>query len=241
VYAFAASDSFAMDLYSSPLSCSLAVHIAMREAGITPTLHRVDRKTKRLADGTDFRTISPLAIVLVIRLPDGRILTESVAVLQYLADQVPDRHLAPPWGSPERYRLIEWLNFITTELHKKHLWMIFGSKTTPEMKQWSRELAPPALEHVARHLAQREVLVGNDFTVADAYMFWALFVAPHGGLSLNPYPALKAYVERIRNRPAVAAALAIEGPLYAEEAAAGNAPVPVGAAAAAGGNPQPAL
>jgi len=230
-----------MDLYISPMSCSLAVHIAALEAGIAPKLHRVDRKTKRLDDGTDYRTIAPKAVVPVISLPDGGILTESVAILQFIADQVPERGLAPAWGTHERYRLIEWLNFVTSELHKKHVWMVFSSKTTQEMKQWTRELAPATLEHVAKHLADREYLVGDRFTVADAYMFWALFVAPHGGLSLNPYPVLKAYVERIRNRPAVAAALAVEGPLYAQEAAAGSAPVAAPAAMAAGGKPQPTL
>jgi len=227
-----------MDLFISPLSCSFAVHIAALEAGLAPSIRRVDRKTKRLDDGTDYHTISPKALVPAITLPDGGILTESSAVLQYTADQAPERGLAPAWGTPERYRLIEWLNFVTSELHKKHVWMVFSSKTTPEMKQWTRELAPATFEHVARHLADREFLVGDRFSVADAYMFWALFVAPHGGLSLNPYPVLKAYVERIRHRPAVVAALAVEAPLYAQDAAAGTVPAP---AASAGGNPQPAL
>ena len=240
MYAFAASDGFAMDLYISPLSCSFAVHIATLEAGLQPRIRRVDRKTKRLDDGTDYHTISPKALVPAITLPDGGILTESSAVLQYIADQAPERQLAPAWGTVERYRLIEWLNFVTTELHKKLVWPVFSTKTTPEMKQWTRELAPATFEPVARHLADREFLVGDRFTVADAYLFWALFVGPHGGLSLNPYPALKAYVERIRSRPTVVAVLAIEGPLYAQEAAAGTVPAPA-PVASAGGNPQPAL
>jgi glutathione S-transferase len=215
---------FRMDLYISPMSCSLAAHIACLEAGLAPTIHRVDRKTKRLDDGRDFRAISPQAIVPVISLPDGGVLTESAAILQYIADQAPDAQLAPPPGSPERYRLCEWLNFTTSEVHKKHIWMVFSSKTTPEMKAWGRETAPAMLAHVAKHLENRDYLLGSRFTVADAYMFWALFVAPHGGISLNPYPALKAYVERIHARPSVVAALAFEGPLYAREAAAGGAP-----------------
>lgn len=102
--------------------------------------------------------------------------------------------------------------------------MVFSSKTTPEMKAWGRDTAGPMLEHVARHLEGRDYLLGSQFTVADAYMFWALFVAPHGGISLDRYPALKAYVARIRARPTVEAALAFEGPLFARESAAGNAP-----------------
>jgi glutathione S-transferase len=213
-----------MDLYLLPMSCSFAAHVACLEAGLAPNLLRVDRKTKRLDDGREFAAIAPQGAVPVVSLPDGGVLTESVAVLQYIADQAPDRQLAPAWGTPERYRLIEWLNFTTSELHKKHLWMIFSSKTTDEMKAFARATVTPVLDHVARHLASREYLVGDRFTVADAYMFWALFVAPHGGISLDAHPALRAYVERIRARPTVAAALAYEGPLFARESAASNAP-----------------
>jgi glutathione S-transferase len=213
-----------MDLYISPLSCSFAVHVALLEAGIPVTLHRVDRATKRLADGRDYRAIAPQAIVPAIGLPDGSVLTETAAVLQYVADRVPDKRLAPPWGSTERYRLIEWLNFTTTELHKKHLWTVFSSKTPPALKDFARATAAPALGHVAARLEGRSFLLGDDFSVADAYLFWALFVAPHGGIALSEWPALGAYVERIQRRPSVVEALAIEGPLYAKEAAAGTAP-----------------
>jgi glutathione S-transferase len=213
-----------MDLYLSPLSCSLAAHIACLEAGLAHTLHRVDRKTKRLDDGRDFTAISPQAIVPVVSLPDGGVLTESAAVLQYIADRAPARQLAPAWGTPERYHLIEWLNFTTSELHKKHIWMIFSSKTSEEMKAWGRATAGPVLDHIARRLTSHDYLVGERFTVADAYMFWALFVAPHGGLSLDGHQPLRSYVERIRNRPSAVAALAHEGPLYARETAGGGAP-----------------
>jgi glutathione S-transferase len=209
-----------MDLYISPLSCSLTAHIAFLEAGLPVTLHRVDRKTKLLDDGRDFRTIAPQAVVPVVALPEGGVLTESVAVLQYIADRVPDTNLAPRWGTSDRYRLLEWLNFVTTELHKKHLWPIFSSKTTPELKAWSRANATPALEHVARHLADRTYLVGEQFTVADIYMFWALLIFPHGGVPLEAYPALRTYVARIQDRPAVKQALAIEYPMYQREQAA---------------------
>lgn len=208
-----------MDLYISPMSCSFTVHVACLEAGLAPRLHRVDRRTKLLEDGRDYRQISPLGIVPVISLPDGSTLSESVAVLQYIADQAPEKKLAPPAGTLERYRLIEWLNFITTEVHKKLLWNVFSSKTTPELKAWAREIAPPTIAHVARAVETRDFLVGDHFTVADIYMFWALLVAPHGGITVEQ-PRLKAYVENIQARPSVQAALAHDYPLYLKEKAA---------------------
>lgn len=207
-----------MKLYISPMSCSLTAHIAALETGLAVELVRVDRKTKRLDDGSDFREIAPKAVVPVLALPDGDMLTESVAILQWIADQAPDAGLAPAWGTPERYRLIEWLNFVTTELHKKHAWTIFSSKTTPELKAWSREHAGATLEHVERHLATRSYLVADRYTVADIYLAWTLLVLPHGGVSLDAYPALRAYVARIQERPAVQRALAIELPMYRREA-----------------------
>ncbi len=220
-----------MDLYISPMSCSLAAHIACLEAGLTPTIHRVDRKTKLLDDGRDYRTIAPQGNVPVLGLADAGFLAESVAVLQYIADRAPESQLAPPPGTLERYRLQEWLNFITTELHKKLLWMVFSSKTPPELKVWARANATATLEHVARRLADHEYLVGDRFTVADTYLFWGLLIAPHGGISLDAFPALVAYVARIQQRPSVQAALAHDYPLYAKEAAAnGVTPRPVTAA-----------
>src|SRR5574337_1306348 len=180
----------AMDLYISPLSGSLAVHIAALEAGLQPRIYRVDRKTKQLDDGRDFRAISPLGIVPVISLPDGGVLTESVAILQYIADQVPEKRLAPPAGTLERYRLQERLNFTTSELHKRHIWPVFSGSVTPEMKLWSRANVGPRLEHVARHLESRDYVLER-FSVADCYLFWTLFVAPHGGISLDAYQPLR--------------------------------------------------
>jgi glutathione S-transferase len=213
-----------MDLYISPFSCSFAVHVACLEAGIDVALHRVDRASKRLDDGSDYRAIAPQAIVPAIRLPDGSILTEMAAVMQYIADRVPEKHLAPAWGTPDRYRLAEWLHFVGTEIHKKHLWSVFSSKTPPEVKDFARKSASPPLAHAAAHLEGREYLVGDYFTVADIYLFWALTVAPHGGIALDEWPALAAYADRIKSRPSVVAAFAVESPLYAREAAAGTAP-----------------
>lgn len=214
-----------MELFFLPMSCSLAAHIACLEAGLTPTLRRVTRDTKLLDDGSAFAALAPKVHVPAIRTADGWVLTESSAVLQYIADQAPDRQLAPPAGTRERYQLAEWLNFISTEIHKKLLFMIFSSKTSPENKDWARTQAPPALEFLDHHLTGREFLLGERFTVPDAYLFWTLFVAPFGKLSLDPYPALRAYVARIRARPTVAAALAHDVPLFQAESAANAATV----------------
>ena len=212
-----------MDIYISPMSCSFAIHIACIEAGLSPDLHRVDRKTKLLSDGRDYRSIAPQGTVPVISLPDGSLLSESVAVLQYIADLAPATGLAPPAGTIERYRLYEWLNFVTTELHKKLLWSVFSSKTTPELKAWARANAAATLDHIARHLANHDYLVGGRFTVADAYLFWGLLVAPHGGISLDAHPVLSRYVARNQQRASVQAALAHDYPLYTKETAAENA------------------
>ncbi len=214
-----------MDLYFSPLSGSFAVHAACLEAGLVPNLIHVDRKTRRLPDGRDYRQLAPQAIVPAIGLPDGGVLTELTAILPYIADQAPERGLAPPPASAERYRLIEWLAFVATELHKRHLVPVFGSNVPADAAAWSRANVAPVFEYIARQLGHADYVLGDRVTVADLYLWWALFVAPHAGLSLNPFPSLKAYVERIRSRPSITAALAIEVPLYTAAVAAGAAPV----------------
>ncbi|MEP6863118.1 MAG: glutathione binding-like protein [Deltaproteobacteria bacterium] len=213
-----------MDLYFAPLAGSFAAHVACLEAGITPVLHLVDRKTKLLPDGRDYRQIVPHALVPAIGLPDGGVLTELCAVLAYIADLAPDKHLAPPAHSAERYRFLESLAFIATELHKKHLVPVFGTNVAAGADAWSRANVDAMFAHVARRLDHHDYLM-DSFTVADCYLFWVLFVAPHGGLSLDAHPSLKAYAERIRARQSVTTALAIEVPLYTAAAAAGTAPV----------------
>jgi len=214
-----------MELFILPMSCSFAAHVACLEAGVTPTLRRVARDSKLLDDGTAYATLAPKTHVPAIRTDDGWVLTESSAVLQYIADLAPDKGLAPPAGSRERYQLMEWLNFVATEVHKKHVWPIFSSKTSPEHKDWARSNAAPMLDHLERHLTGRAYLLGDRFTVPDAYLFWALFILPHGKLSLQPYPALRAYVDRIRVRPSITAALAYEVPLFQAESAANAATI----------------
>lgn len=208
-----------MDLYISPLSCSLAAHVACLEAGLPVTLRRVDRATKRLDDGADYLALAPLGNVPRLVAPDGAVLTEVSAVLQWIADQAPDRRLAPAWGTRERYELVAWLSLVATELHKKHLWMIFTGGTPEPVKAWARASATSTLGFVAAHLDAREFVVGDAFTVADAYLFWALLVAPHGGIALDAWPALSRYVKRMQRRDAVRAALALEVPMFGLERA----------------------
>lgn len=206
-----------MDLYISPLSCSFAAHVACLEAELPITLRRVDRTTKRLDDGSDYRAIAALGIVPTLALDDGSLLSEMAAVLQWVADRAPAKHLAPPWGSRERYELVSFIHFISTEIHKKHLWMIFSSKTPQTVKDWAKSDPTAPLERVAAHLAGREFLVGDTFSVADAYLFWALLVAPHGGIALDAWPVLGSYAARLRERASVKTALAIELPMFTRE------------------------
>lgn len=220
-----------MDLYISPLSCSFAAHLACLEAGLPVTLRRVDRATKRLDDGADYRAIAPLANVPALAIGDGVILTEMGAVLPWIADRAPESLLAPRWGSPERYELAAWLHLVSTEIHKKHLWMIFSAKTPEAVKAWARSDASAPLALVAKRLEDRPYLMGEAFTVADAYLFWALLVLPFGGVPIAAWPSLEAYVERVRARPCTKAALAIEFPMFQKEQAA--------VAAAAGGATSP--
>lgn len=200
-----------MKLYCIPMTCSFAVHVALREAGITPALTWVDRPTKKLEDGSDFKAISPLGLVPVVQLSDGSFLNEVVAVLTHVS-------------GTQDLRQLQWLGFVATEVHKKLLASVFGSTSTDAVKEWARASAPPVLEVLEAHLESRDWLLGDAFSVADAYLGWALFSAPYGGISLNPYPSLKGYVERYRGRDSVKAAFAIEGPRFTDEQARGAGP-----------------
>ena len=205
-----------MDLFFSPLAGLFAAHLACLEAGVPVTLQYVDSRAKRLADGTDYRTVAPQGIVPALRLDGGRVLTESVAVLLHVAEHATT-------GAPDaraRLGLVEWLAFVATELHKKQLFFAFHEAAPAEAKRWLAGQAAPAFAHVARRLADRAFVMGDAFSVADAYTFWVLLVAPYGGLSLDAWPVLGAYVERLRERPTVKQALAFELPLFQQEKAA---------------------
>lgn len=214
-----------MDLYYSPLACSLTARIVALEAELPLTFHQVELFTKRFtesAEGADaaeagYLSVAPLGLVPALRLPDGSLLTEVAAVLQYLADQRPELGLAPPPGSLERYRVVEWLSYTSAELHKRILWVLYNPAPPAEAKAFVRTLAPRVFDHLERHLQARTYLVGERFTIADAYLLWALQLAriaeldPRGG-EPAARPALAGYLDRLRERPSVKAAFELETP-----------------------------
>jgi glutathione S-transferase len=199
-----------MKLYYSAGGCSLSPHIVMREAGIPVQLVKVDLQSKKTEDGTDFKTINSKGYVPTLELPDGQRLTEGPAIVQYLADQVPARGLAPACGTIERYRLQEWLNFISTELHKQFS-PLFDPAIEGSQRARQVEKIGGRFDWVTRQLGSREYLMGGTFTVADAYFYTMLAWCRHVGIDLLKWPLLTAYKARVEQRPQVREALRAEG------------------------------
>jgi len=199
-----------MKLYYAPAACSLASHIALLEAGLKFTAEKVDLRQKKLSDGSDFCQINPQGYVPALQLKNGEILTEGPAILQYIADQAPASNLAPANGSFARYKLQSWLNFIATELHKNFT-PLFDPTAAEVTKDAARQKLGQRLDQLDQQLAALQHLVGDYFTIADAYLFtvagWARFVH----VDLTPYPNLLRFMARCHQRPAVQAALAAEG------------------------------
>lgn len=198
-----------MKLYYVPGTCSLAPHIVAREAGIDIDLVPVDIATKRLPDGQDYRSFNPKGAVPALELSNGDVLTEGPAIVQFLADVFPEAGLAPANGTLERYRLQEWLNWISTELHKGFgpLWL----KDTPQAAQAAaRAGLATKFGFLDRHLATSDYLLPR-FSVADAYAFAVLGWAKFFEIDLARWPHVAAYVERLAARPGVKAALVAEG------------------------------
>ena len=199
-----------MKLYYSPGACSLSPHIVLREAGLAFQPVLASTKTKKLADGTDFNTINPKGYVPVLELDDGQRLTEGPAIVQYIADQVPEKKLAPAFGTMERYRLIEWLGFINSEVHKG-----FSPLFNPSMPEEAKALAKTRLidrlTWVDSQLAGRDYLMGDTFTVADAYLFVCSSWGKYVGVDLSGLKNLGAFAARVAARPAVQEALKAEG------------------------------
>ncbi|MEW5863019.1 MAG: glutathione transferase GstA [Pseudomonadota bacterium] len=199
-----------MKLYYSPGACSLSPHIVAREAGIPVELQTVDLKTKRLADGGDYLRVNGKGYVPALELDDGTVLTEGPVIVQYLADSKPESGLAPKQGTMERYRLQEWLNFITSELHKG-FGNFFNPALTPEWRKGVTDRLDVRCEWLARQLDGRAYLMGERFSVADAYLFTVLNWAPVAKYDLGRWPALTAYHRRVQERPKVQEALRAEG------------------------------
>jgi glutathione S-transferase len=197
-----------MKLYSIPGTCSMASNIALHEAGIPFDLVKVDKRTKRAADGTDFLTVNPKGYVPALQLDNGQVLTENTTVLQYIADLKPTSELAPPTGTFERYRLQEWLSFINSEVHKSFS-PLFYSEATEDMKTYARNNLAKRLAYVEKALGDKDYLLGKQFTVADAYLFTVLGWASH--VSVDIGPRLKTYTDGIRARPHVIEAMTADG------------------------------
>jgi glutathione S-transferase len=199
-----------MKLYYSPGACSLSPHIVLKESGLSFEAIAAPTKTHQLADGTDYYTINPLGYVPLLVLDNGTQLREGPAIVQYLADQVPDKKLAPSNGTFERYKLQEWLTFIGTELHKG-----FSPLFTPGMPEEAKTMAKTRLnlrlQWVDGELAKTNYLMGDTFTVADAYLFTVSNWTSHVGIDLTPFTNLLAFRARVGARPAVIAAMMAEG------------------------------
>lgn len=199
-----------MKLYYSPGACSLSPHIALHEAGLAFTPVLASTKSHKLQDGTDFYTINPLGYVPVLELDDGTRLREGPVIVQYIADQAPLKMLAPQNGSLQRYRLQEWLNFISTEIHKGFT-PLFKPNTPDDYKPIARDNLLQRLTWVDSQLADKQYLMGDHFTVADAYLFTVSNWTAPTKLDISGLSNLAAYRERVAARPAVQAAMKAEG------------------------------
>jgi glutathione S-transferase len=199
-----------MKLYYSPGACSLSPHIALREAGLPFDAVLASTKTHKLADGTDFYTLNPKGYVPLLELDNGERLSEGPAIVQYIADLAPESGLAPPAGTMARYRLIEWLNFITSELHKGFS-PLFNPAMPEEGKALYRTKLQDRFRWVDSQLEGRDYLLGDSFTVADGYLFTVAGWGHLVGVDLSTYTRLGAFLARVRARPAVQAALRAEG------------------------------
>ena len=208
-----------MDLYFSPLACSMATRIALYEAGAEANYLEVDPRTKVIQnDGADFRQVNPLGLVPTLRTDDGQVLTENAAILQYVADRFPEARISTGPGF-ERSLLHQWLCFIGTELHKGLFSTMLDRKAPAEVKAYILGKSLPRLDYLDNHLKGREFLLDH-FTVADAYLVTAInwsLATPQ--IELTKWPAVKAYYERLRARASVARAIAEELELYKAEVA----------------------
>ncbi len=198
-----------MKLYFSPGACSLSPHIVLRELGLPFDLVKVDLAAKKTSDGDDFKAINPKGYVPVIRTDDGHVLTEGPAMVQYLADRKPEAKLAPANGTFARYQLQEWLNFVSTEIHKTFS-PLFNSAMPDAAKEIYVAKLKQRFAELNAVLAKQDFLMGAHFSVADAYLYTVLRWSAHFKIDLNAWPALAKYFARVDARPAVKVALDAE-------------------------------
>jgi len=198
-----------MRLYIMPGACSLASNIALREAGVPFDLVKVSHRNHQTSDGSDFNQINTKGYVPALQLDNGELLTENAALLAYIGDLKPEAKLAPAVGTMERYRLTEWLAYINSEVHKAFS-PLFMPNATEDMKQYARGNLAKRVGWLSQALGSKPYLLGDQFSVADAYLFTVLSWSPHVGFDLSPWPNLQAFQERVAARPHVVEALAAE-------------------------------
>ena len=198
-----------MKLYYSPGACSLSPHIALLEAGLPYDLVKVDLRAKKLENGEDYLQINPKGHVPALLLDNGEMLTEGPVIVQAIADKAAAKNLAPAAGSPERYRLQEWLNFITTELHKNFS-PLFQPVIPDDVKTFFRDRIMGKFRYADSKLAGQDYLMGKQFSVADGYLFVMLKWAERTGMDLSALKNLMAFKDRVAARPNVQAALTME-------------------------------
>jgi glutathione S-transferase len=202
-----------MKLYCMPAACSLAPHIAFREAGLPFDLELVNG-SKKTKGGEDYLTINPKGAVPAVKLDDGQVLTEAAVIQQYIADKAPGKKLAPAAGTVERYRLQEWLNYIASELHKG-IGQLFNPAMPADYKEAVKKgLTSKQFAYIDKALAGRNYLMG-DFTVADGYLFTVLNWTNFHNIELSAFPNITAFMTRVAARPAVQEAMKVEGLLKA--------------------------
>lgn len=199
-----------MKLYYTPGACSLAPHIILLETGLPFTTEKTDIKSKKTEKGVDYFTINSKGSVPALQLDDGQVLTEGPAIVQYIADQKPDSGLAPRAGTLERYRLMEMLNYIASEVHKS-FGPLFNPSASADWKQAAVETLGKKFDWLSGFIGNKKFLMGDNFTVADAYLFTMLSWTRHVGIDLSKWSVLEAYQSRVGHRPKVQEALKAEG------------------------------
>lgn len=199
-----------MKLYYTPGACSHAPHILLREAGLDFTIEKVDLATKKTETGADFKTINPHGYVPALQLDNGAVVTEVAVINQYIADRAPAKKLAPANGTPERYTLQSWLNFISSEVHKQ-LAPMFNPKLPDEYKTILKEKLATRFDTINAHLSKNTFVLGDSFTAPDAYLYTVLNWTKYFAIDLAKWPAIKSFMERVAARPSAQEAAKAEG------------------------------
>lgn len=200
-----------MKLYFTPGSCGLAAQIALREAGVAVDLVKVDFGTKRTAEG-DYLQVNPKGFIPSLKLESGEVVTENAVILQWIADAYPSASLLPPMGSMERYRALEWLNYVATDLHKGMAVMFSGFIDSDSKVRFAEGNLASRFEYVDDHLANNDYVLGDQFSAVDGYLYNVLRWPVRVNVDISAFAGIQAYMRRMEQRPAVIAAIEAEGP-----------------------------